>query len=152
MNKTLWIILAAALLLGVVLFSCLRQEVPEQPSEPTLPSFARDPSSEITNGTGAQSISEPDDSVWPWDSGQTDPRLTETELPVDWNQTSTASPQNAGSDAESQTPHASSSAGNGGSLPADHDSENTEPGEAATSPEETQGTIVVPILPPDIFP
>lgn len=149
MKKSIWIIPGAALLLGIILFFCLREENPDRPENPSLPSpeagqwsneNAYSPEPAASGGVSPEST----------DAGFSGPVETEPELPVDWNR----DPSETNQSTEGKTPasEATTLPGSENDSSAVPQPSQTEPGEETQSPEETGGHIVIPILPPDIFP
>ena len=84
------------------------------------------------------------------DMGGSGAAETEPAIPIDWNQDPSETKQNPEAmPRTSETPIVSGKEDN------PHESSQpsrTEPGEETQDPEETGGEIVIPILPPDIFP
>lgn len=159
MKKKLWIILGAALLLGVVLFLCFRQGSPAAVGKPTLPSIEGDQSPMHSpdppgnaEDTAASSLPEEGDPARTGETRQSDPDSTDAELPVDWNQTPSASKPGGVAGSGSETPPVPASTETGESPFVEPNPTKTESEEETKLPEETGGQVVIPILPPDIFP
>ena len=157
MKKTFWIILGAALLTGIILFVCLRQEASDLPADPSLPSLMPEqgtaqnvnPNNPAENGASGE--------VGPngvppetGDQGSSGPAETEPAIPIDWNQKPSESKQNT--EERPRTSETPTVPGAQTDPPEKTEPSQTEPGEETREPEESSGQIVIPILPPDIFP
>lgn len=147
MKKTIWMILGAALLLGIVLFFCLREENPDRQENPSLPSPE-------AGQWASQNANIPDPAasgvVSPESTGFSGPVETEPELPVDWNRDPSETTQ--GTEGETPASEAPTLPGVVNDPSAVPQPSQTVPDEETQNPEETGGHIVIPILPPDIFP
>ena len=159
LKKKYWIILGAILLPGSLLFLCLPKENTAAPYDSMLPSISRDQTpSDLSNisGTAEGQASVPQDhnriSSETADPAQTGSVVSEPEMPIDWNR----EPTETGTKPElppdpstlSRTPDSSEKAGNSND---DANAVQTEP-EETKSPSETGGHVIIPILPPDLFP
>lgn len=151
MKKRIWIILGAVLLLGAVLFVCLGQKAPDEAAEPSLPAVEPDrPSGAGANNgdpadTAAPGPADPDGPApGPKEPGASGSAETDPALPIDWNQVPPETET-----AASGTPNAP---GNGNGASDSPTPPQTEPGGEPQTPAETGGQVVIPILPPDIFP